>query len=200
MTPTISALTQNTTSLDWSAILNNQFIQYVVSPAVVFTVGCFILAKVFKLGEFKEEISKTLDKVKDLEKDVKKLLSHVDIIRTNLVTKGGLDASLFAATSPLKLLEKGIKLLEDSGFKNIYSNNKEMFINEVKKYEVKTLADIDEASLKVMEKCRDDSKLANFKEIAFQNGVSLDVLLRVLAIYLRDELAKESLVGNKIAP
>ena len=193
MTSTISALTQNTPSFDWGIISNSPFIQYILSPIVVFAILGLIVVRVFKLGEFKEKISKTLDEVKDLDKDVKKLLSYVDIIRTHLVTKGGLDANLFASTSPLKLLEKGIKLLEDSGFKKIYKDNKNWLIDEVEKYGVKTLADIDEASSKVMEKYRDNNKLANFKEIAIQNGVSLDVLLRVFAIYLRDEAAKELL-------
>lgn len=193
---TVSASIQNSSSIsnvNWNSILQNPFIQYILSPFVVFSIILFFAYKILNLGELKQKFNQALGDIDELKKDGKKLLSHVDIIKTHLVTSGGLSASLFGPGSPLKLLKAGIKLLEASGFKKIYKDNKDWFIDEVEKYNIKTLADIDEASFKVMEKCRNNSKLANFKELAFQNGVSLDILLRVLSIYLRDEVAKELL-------
>ena len=64
---------------------------------------------------------------------------------------------------------------------------------EVKKCKVETLSDLDEATFKIMGKCRDDEMFMDYKEIAFQNGVIVDVLLKVFAIYMRDELKDEVL-------
>ncbi len=139
------------------------------------------------------KVSTGLGIVIDLDKEVKKLNKHVGVIKTHLVTTQGLDAGLFAPGSPLKLLDAGLSLLGKTGFKNIYNKNKKWFIQEAKKYSVKTEVDIDEASLKIIEACSKDKKFANYKEIAFQNGVTVDVLLKVLAIYLREELVKEIL-------
>lgn len=193
MNSTISAVMEKASQFNWGGFINNPFVQYIASPTIVFLILGFIFTKAFRLGELKEKIFAALDDIKDLKKGFKKLSSHVDIIRASLVTKGGLDARLFSSTSPLKLLPEGEKLLESSGFKKIYNENKKWFVNEIKKYNVKTLADVDEASFEIMEKSRDNRKFADFKEIAFQNGVTLDLLLRVLSIHLRDQIANQVL-------
>ena len=90
-------------------------------------------------------------------------------------------------------MNKGRALLNKSGFKKVYEDNKEWFIDEIKKLNVNTLSDIDDASQRVMGKCIDEKKFENYKEIAFENGIPVDLLLRVLSIYLRDEVSKEIL-------
>jgi len=189
----MSAVPQRTTSFDWNTIVNNPYISYMTSPAIVFGILLCVIITSFKLGGFKQELSDYEKDIESLKKDVKKLLSHVDIIKTHLSDKSGLDTHLFSAESPLRLLEKGKELLRKSGFENIYKNNKSWFISQIKSHKVKTESDIDEASLKVLEKCRENNKFMDFKEIAFQNGITPDVLLRVLSIYLRDTLSKEIL-------
>lgn len=188
-----SATSQNLSLIDWNIIFQNPFVQYVLSPAIALSIVLFIAYKLLNLGELKQKFVQSLKDVDDLKKDSKKLLSHVDIMKTHLVTNDGLNANLFAPGSPLQLLDKGKKLLQDSRFEEIYKENKTWFLDEIKKNKINTLADIDDASMRVIEKCRDNQKYCNFKEIAFENGVSLDVLLKVLAIYLRDEAAKELL-------
>ena len=172
---------------------NNPYVQYVISPAVVFSIILFIAYKLLNLGGLREQFKQALKDVENLKTDSKKLLSHLDIIKTHLVEKTGLDTGLFSSASPLKLLPKGEKLLDASGFKQIYAENKDWFLDKIRQYKTSNLAEIDEASFKVMDKCQEDAKFADFKSIAFQNGVTLDLLLRVLSIYLRDESAKELL-------
>lgn len=173
------------------------YVQYLISPAIVFSIILFIAYKILNLGVLKQKFNQALQDVEDLKKDGKKLLSHLDIIKTHLVDKTGLDAGLFGPGSPLKLLSRGIKLLGVSGFKKIYEDNKDWFIDEIKKKNVKNLSDIDEASLRLMEECSKNKKYADYKEIAFQNGITIDILLRIFAIYLRDEVAKEILKDEK---
>jgi len=180
-----------------TTFFNNPYVQYIFTPAIVWiivvTVVGFLFARVYKFGEFINKARTALGTVTDLDKEVKKLNNHVVIIKTHLVDKTGLDANLFGPGSPLKLLPGGIKILEKTGFKHIYTENKKWFIEEAKKYKFNTLAEIDETSLKIIEHCSKEKKFADYKEIAFQNGITIDVLLRILAIYLRDELAKEIL-------
>lgn len=187
LTPTIQ-IAQHT---DITNFFSNPFVQYILSPVVVFGIIFFILSRIYNFGGFMEKVTKALDNVADLDKKVSKLAEHMGVIKTHLVTSGGLDVGLFGPGSPLKLLPAGIRLLERTGFKKIYHDNKEWFVNEAKNYKHDTISDIDDASFKIMEKCRDGNDFADFKEIAYQNGINLDVLLRALAIYLRDELAKE---------
>ena len=199
MISTVSAQIQNASSISWETLLSTPLFQYIIIPffqyafSPIATVGFFyfLFNKTYNFGTFTEKINMALKDIDDLKKDCKKLLSHVDIIKTHLVTNAGLNAGLFGPGSPLKLLEPGIRLLRLSGFIKIYHDNKDWFIKEVAKYNIKTLSDLDEASFKLMEICRDNEKFADLKEIAFLNGVNVDTLLRVLSIYLRDELAKE---------
>lgn len=186
----VYASIQNVASIpETTATTLNPWIAYVISPAVVFSVLLFFVGKIFKLGEMKEKIYQSAANISNLDKDVKKLLSHMDIVKTHLVTNSGLAANLFSSSSPLKLLEKGTRLLEDSGFKEVYENNKEMFISEIRQHGVKTLVDVDEASFKVLDKFSTKSDVIDFRNVAFKNGVSREVLLKVLSVYLREEVA-----------
>ena len=191
MESSASAVVQNiaSTPFDWNALLTHPITLTILSSGIILGGAKLLL----NLGGSNQKVNDAITDISELKTDVRKLLTHVDIIRTHIVTTGGLSADLFSAASPLKLLPKGIKALEASGFKKIYADNKNWFVEKIKHYEPKTLADIDEASFKVMEKCRDDAKFADFKEIAFENGIPLDSLLRVISIYLRDEVAEEIL-------
>lgn len=195
MISTVSATPLISTGINWTSFFAHPLVLAAISSG--FTV--FLLKTIFNLGGKNKEFDTALIDIKDLKKDVKKLLSHMDKVVTHLVNKTGLDTGLFSSASPLALMTKGKEILNKSGFKKIYKDNKTWFIEEIKKYDVKTLADIDEASIKVMEKCRDSNQFANFKELAFQNGLPIDVFLRVLSIYLRDEAAKEILKEKKAA-
>ena len=171
-------------------ILTNPYIQYLVSPAVVFSFVLFVAYKILNLGSLIEQFKTVTKDVENLKSDNKKLLGHIYIIKTHLVDKTGLDSGLFGAASPLRLLQKGEDLLNKSGFKKVFEENKEWFVDEVKKYKVKNIAEIDEATFKIMSKCRDNDKFIDYKQIAYLNGVSIDVLLRICSIYLRDEISK----------
>lgn len=65
---TVFVGTQNSSSMsnfDWKVILQNPFVQYILSPVIVFGILIFIVVKIFHLAEFKANISNTLEKVKD---------------------------------------------------------------------------------------------------------------------------------------
>lgn len=189
MDSTLSAGAQNMSQVDLISFFSHPLVIVIISSGVV----AFIFKFVFNLGGKNKEIDSALTSIESLKKDVKKLLSHMDKVVTHLVNKTGLDSGLFSSASPVSLLPKGRAVLEKSGFKKTYEDNKGWFIDEIKKLNVKTLSDIDEASQRVIGKCIDEKKFVNYKEIAFQNGLPIDVLLRILSIYLRDEVSKEIL-------
>lgn len=138
--------------------------------------------------------NKNLEKsVNKLEQIVKNLELDITVIKTHLISETGLDSGLFAKNSPLSLTEKGEKLLDETEFREVYKENKNWFLDEIKKHGVKTMADIDEAAFKVLEDCRDNEKFIDYKEIAFEHGITVELLLKTLSIYLRDEASKDLL-------
>jgi hypothetical protein len=180
----------------WSMFWANPLVQHILSPAVTFSLVLAVVYKTFDLGSLKEKFSRALKDIdqldknmSDLDKNVGKLVTHMAIVKTHLVDKTGMDANLFAAHSPLSLLPKGKELFKKSGFETIFKENKPWFIDELKKSKVTTLAELDEASHSLVQECLDKNLYADYKDIAFRNGVSLEVLLRVIAIWLRDETA-----------
>ncbi|MBU0578520.1 hypothetical protein KKE34_00835 [Patescibacteria group bacterium] len=171
----------------------NPYIQYIISPAIVFSLILFFAYKILDLGSTREKFKRALKDVDGLKTSVDKLLNHMAIVKTQLVDKTGLDSNLFGSSSPLSLKKKGKELLKESGFEKIYRDNKSWFVEELKKNEIGSLVDLDEASLVLIEKCHAENKFINYKEIAFENGVMLEVLLRVISIWLRDKTAKKIL-------
>lgn len=174
------------------------FLQYIISPVAIVTATSWILSKTFNLGKIANKIDGTAEDVKNIKKDIlnlhkdsKHVLNHVNIMKAHLVGTSGLDSNLFIPGSPLKLMKKGKELLKKSDFKRVYKENKGWFLKKIKTFNVKTLSDVDEASLLILEEYAENNDPIDFKEIAFDSGISKSVLLRVIAIYLRNELAKE---------
>lgn len=181
-------------------LINNPYFQYMISPAITASVVVFTLAKIMNLGEFKERFKNMEESLKELKTEIKVLTKridvierHLDIIKGYLVVETGLDVRLFTSNSPLTLTEKGEKLLDEAEFREVYKENKDWFLDEIRKHGIETESDIDEAAYEVMEYCRDNEKFIDYKEIAYQNGLTTEVLLKVLAIYLREEAIKELL-------
>jgi len=169
----------------------SQLFDYLASPIITATILWFIFQKAYKLGKISKDFRASLNDIKDLKKDNKKLLNNTTIIKTHLVSKLGMDANLFTIGSPIKLKKKGTELLKISNFIQIYQKDKNWFIQEIKKSNPETLSAVDEASANLLNKMKNDLRFKNFQEIAFQHGITIDILLKICAIYLRNQIAKE---------
>ena len=55
----------------------------------------FILEKVYKFGELTQQFKYLQEDMKYVKKEVRRISRHLDIIKTFLVSKHGLDANLF---------------------------------------------------------------------------------------------------------
>lgn len=164
-----------------------------VTPVLILGGGWFLLEKVFKLGELHKEFETFGIDITDVKSKLSKVINNLQAISSHLVIKTGLDSNLLQTMSPLRLTTKGLSLLVKSGFDKIFKENKDEFIEIVNKNNPKSLLEIDEASSKTMESLRNDDRLTKFKDVAFENGTTIDMLLKICAIYLRDEAAKELL-------
>lgn len=178
--PTIPAININAPEL------LKGLINYVATPGI-------LMYAVYKFSSLETKVKTFSGDMKVIKKDHSKILSHVDIIRTYLIDIQGMKADLFSANSPVVLSEKGRTLLGESKFINIYKKRKKVFVKDFEKANLSTLAEIDEYTTKYLEGMKDDKDFENFKDIAFENGTSIDILLRVCAIYMRDEIAKSIL-------
>jgi hypothetical protein len=98
-----------------------------------------------------------------------------------------------APGSPLKLTEYGQKLVDDSGFEKILADCREMLVQKVKDTHPTTNYDIQQNSIDVIRDLldSDDDKLKPLKSYAFNNGLSVDILIPPAGIVLRDEVMKE---------
>ncbi len=175
----------------------NETVTLIFSSGVVsFIVTIMIIA--LSLGKYKEKIDrhdKELDKLND------KLNDKInEIIQRLAIIEGGLErdrANIYIKSkSPLSLTEKGKALLLDSNGKDYIDSKKSEFIEELKLKKPKTAYDVQELSRKIIEQRTSNDEFNQIKEYAFKQGLKLDIIVDVLAIYLRDLMLLE--LGFKI--
>ena len=178
-----------------------QFIgSYIITPSVIASVFAFIFYKVFNLGEYHQKFSSALENIKKLQEDINgletsavKITQELGVVKALLISDLGIDAGVFHSKSPLSLQPLGEKVLKESAFERIFENNKEMFLDKIREYGFETESDIDTASADILELMKEHELFKDFKEVAYQNGITLEVLLRACAIYMRDQAIKELL-------
>lgn len=168
--------------MDWTSILTS-IITSVVATALT-AWGIFA----FKIGIYKEKFD-NLEKAKLPEKvnahETK--LAVLDEFKNN--TTKTLDRTLFKAKSPLSLTDEGQKLLNDSGFKNIFENVKDELIKRFfEEINPKTQYDTQEKARQWMDDLsREDYKpFVPIKSYAFKTGSDYAQILRAGSILLRD--------------
>lgn len=141
--------------------------------------GFFILGK--KIGcvdDMKTEI-------KEITSDIKKIWKSIGVI-------DGKTARLFETKSPIRLQERGIEILNESGLKKYIDENKSNLVGLCRNQKTKNPYDLQIAIFDLLDdfefpKNKDDE----FKIFAYNNGISMDMLKRVGAIYLRDVCFEE---------
>ena len=99
---------------------------------------------------------------------------------------------ILKTTSPVELTEYGKKLVEESGFNRIFSENREKILGWVKERNPKNQYDVQEISRTVLLEYQNDPIFESLKQYAFQHAeTSLEQILRAGAIIARDEIIKE---------
>ena len=134
-------------------------------------------------------IKDTLDK--DVKPDLKNVRERFSIVedRVDTIWKD----RLAPAHSPRQLNEKGRNVLENSGIKKIIDEKKDILLDKIKKRKPKTAYDaeivIDDVVSNLLKHCPDMTD--RLKKGAFNVGQSIDVVLFVGSIYLRNLIFKD---------
>ncbi len=99
---------------------------------------------------------------------------------------------ILKTTSPLTLTEYGKKLIEESGFNQIFNENRSLILGWIKEKNPKTQYDVQENSRDILLGHKDDVVFAPLKEYAYKHGeTSLEQIFRAGSIVVRDEIIKE---------
>jgi hypothetical protein len=101
--------------------------------------------------------------------------------------------SLAPASSPRKLNDRGIDILEKSGIKKIVDDKKNDLLNIVKEKNFTTAYDAEREIERVMNELPQHFPdiMASLKKGAFKTGADINAVLFVGSIYLRDEIFKD---------
>lgn len=141
----------------------------------------------FSLGKYKEKVDRN-------DRNYDNLHQHFLEVITKLATiEGGLERDraknpYIKSKSPLSLTETGKALLLDSKGKDFIDSKKEGFLKKIKLKNPKTAYDVQELSKKIIEGSIELDEFNEIKEFAFRKGLNLEIIISVLAIYLRDFL------------
>ena len=107
--------------------------------------------------------------------------------------EGAQKERLATSKSPMSLTDAGKKMLEDSGGKNYIHSHKEVLFDEFS--DADTAFDIQERAKSVIRERLDHSDFKEIKEYLYKEGKSVDDIVLVMGLYLRDEALKNKNIG-----
>ncbi len=99
---------------------------------------------------------------------------------------------ILGVSSPLGLTEYGKKLVRESGFNQIFENNKDRILGWAKEHKPETKYDAQEVSREVLLEHKEDEIFKPLKVYAFEHWETYpEQILRAGAVVVRDEVIKE---------
>ena len=144
------------------------------------------ISKIDRLDDDMNVVKKNVSTIKGKVSTIEKLLKNV---LTNITTTPA--TGLMQSSSPLKLTKKGMELLEGCGFKRIYKKNKKKILFLVKQQKPKLKYEAQEAAMSVIIDLSNEVIMKPIKKYCFEHGLNLFDVLKVSALFLRDEIIKE---------
>jgi hypothetical protein len=110
-----------------------------------------------------------------------------DAVRDLTIRTENISTKLFAASSPVSLTLAGQRHLEESGLRSYIDRRKDVLIGEIRAIPRFHLYRVQDAAFHLFNHVRfDDSFDRRLRKFAFESGISVDLLRRLGAIYLRD--------------
>lgn len=141
------------------------------------------------LGKYKEKVDqlekreeKLSDKMDGAKEDIVKLTTQIAAIEKKIDSLTGIAKS----NSPIKLTEKGEKLISDSGARAIYDTIKDELVDELETYSPHSQYDVQEKARWMMGQKLDDERFQDIEDWAYQHGEDFGQILRSLGLPLRD--------------
>jgi len=121
-----------------------------------------------------------------------KVETKIDGMELRMSSLEGRAGQSFSGLSPIKLLEKGEKILNESGLKKWIDENTSLFDEWSKKGPMTNPYDVQESVFKFFNQLEFPKDIEDtLKKAAFDNGVSIEVAKRVGGIYFRDICLKK---------
>ncbi len=146
------------------------------------------------LGETKEIIVRTDEKVKLISKTVDSISIAVDTFRSSIATHGANIEALQIYTrygvshSPTVPNEKGKEILEKSGFKRQYPLLKPKIFTLMDTMNLRTLYDYENGAFETLAKLKNDPEMDIIKEYVVNNpSYPLDAIFKIASWIIRDD-------------
>lgn len=145
--------------------------------------------------ELQEDHKSLKNTVNDIKIDVEKIKSIVERLETTIQKS---NENIVQSQSPLTLTTKGWEMAKAIDANRIFNTHKEFLKNEVYKKDPKTAYSVQQISSDVVDtmfishvRKTDLTGLQIMEDYAYNEGISLSLLLSIFSILLRDEILKE---------
>jgi hypothetical protein len=110
-----------------------------------------------------------------------------EALRELTIKAENISAKLFDTESPVSLTRAGRRSLEESGLKSYIDIRKRDLVEQLRGLAPFDVYGLQEASFRFLARATfEDGFARRLQKFAFENGMSIDLLRRVGAIYLRD--------------
>lgn len=137
-----------------------------------------------RIGKYVNKLDNACTDVGDLKKEMKEIRDKAVAAETLLKERGPLTKT----KSPISLTERGQKVLADSGGQKFIDDNYVDFKSQIESKKPETSYDVQEMAKAVVEGLREDVRFNPLKEYLFKEGLSVEDIVSVLGIYLRDRV------------
>lgn len=121
------------------------------------------------------------------------LETSITWIKDNITKLEGRMDNAFGSSSPVKLLSRGIEVLEGSGLKEYINANKDDIMSNCKlKNNPTNQYDIQESAFECFDKLDFGEFEPKLKEASYRYGMSIETIRRIGGIYFRDILLSKN--------
>lgn len=125
-----------------------------------------------------------------------KLETSISWIKETVTKLEGRMDNAFGSASPVKLMEKGLDVLNSSGLKEYIDKNQDALISNCGLTKLHNQYDIQEKAFNCLDRFDFGDFENKLKKVSFERGMSIEIIRRIGGIYFRDIL----LAKNGFAP
>lgn len=157
--------------------------------SVAFSVVGAVATSFLTLGKYKEKVDQLEERDKESRKELKQLTTNVAVLdeRIQNIQKSIDNLTNSAqAHSPVQLTEKGWKMVRDSGAYDVFQDNKDRYLSELEAQRPRSQYDVQDKAYRIMSSKFNAKEFESIQGWAFNNGKTVDEIVRILAYPLRD--------------
>jgi hypothetical protein len=167
--------------MDYSTIITSIITAFLVS----------VIGWLITIARYQEKVNALEKKTDTMEKGLQEVRDKVIACETRIDERG--HKGLAKNKSPIDLTEKGLDLLRASGGQEWIITNRPELLKAIKAKNPTSAYDVQEYSKEVLKDivAKNDPRLKPLKDYAYAKGISLDDIIFVMSIQLRNEVMPE---------